>query len=122
MKNKRLEERRKSISPDIEIYLRQSFEIADRIHNILQDQNKDQKYLAEILGKKESEISKWLTGTHNFTIKTLAKIQVALGEKIFPTTTSHKKACPDLANFVRKEFFLMVKAKSSEMPHNLRHQ
>ena len=117
MKNKRLEDRRKSISPDIEIYLRQSFEIADRIHNILQDQNKDQKYLAEILGKKESEISKWLTGTHNFTIKTLAKIQVALGEKIFPTTASHKKACPDIANLVRKEFVLMVKAKSSELPY-----
>jgi len=32
------------------------------------------------MGKKESEISKWLSGTHNFTIETIAKIQGELKE------------------------------------------
>jgi transcriptional regulator with XRE-family HTH domain len=38
--------------------------------------------LAHRLGKKESEISKWLTGRHNFTTKTLAHIALVLGEEV----------------------------------------
>ena len=41
-----------------------------------------QRALAEKLGKKESEVSKWLTGRHNFTTKTLAHISLALGEDV----------------------------------------
>ena len=41
-----------------------------------------QKELAAKMGKRESEISKWLTGRHNFTTKTLASISLALGEPI----------------------------------------
>jgi len=84
--NKRLEERRKSISKDVDISVRQSFDIVDRIHVILAKQGKEQKDLARLLGKNESEISKWMSGTHNFTISTLAKIQVVLGESIIQVT------------------------------------
>ena len=35
-----------------------------------------------MLNKKESEISKWLSGTHNFEIKTIAKIESVLEENI----------------------------------------
>ena len=31
------------------------------------------------MGKTETEISRWLIGTHNFTFATIAKIEVALG-------------------------------------------
>jgi transcriptional regulator with XRE-family HTH domain len=42
-----------------------------------------QRQLAELLGKRESEVSKWMRGTHNFTIKTIAKLEAVLGEPIF---------------------------------------
>jgi transcriptional regulator with XRE-family HTH domain len=86
IKNKRLEERRKSISNDVDIAVRQSFEIVDRIHEILVKQGKGRKDLALLLGKSESEISKWMSGTHNFTIQTLAKIQAVLGESVIEVT------------------------------------
>lgn len=35
-----------------------------------------------MLGKKEAEISKWMRGTHNFTIETLSSIENALGGPI----------------------------------------
>lgn len=38
--------------------------------------------LAEMFGKKEPEISKWMRGTHNITIGTIAAIEAALGEPI----------------------------------------
>ena len=41
-----------------------------------------QSDLAKAMNKRESEISKWLGGGHNFTIATIAKIEVALGEDI----------------------------------------
>ncbi|MCR4919360.1 MAG: helix-turn-helix transcriptional regulator [Prevotella sp.] len=59
-----------------------SFEIADRIDALLKQKGITQKELAAKMGKRESEISKWLTGRHNFTTKTLAGISLALGEPI----------------------------------------
>ncbi len=86
MKNKRLEDRRKRIPKDIDIYVERSFQIVDRIHQILLEEGIDQKTLAKVLGKSESEVSKWMTGTHNFTLKSLSKIEVALGQPIFKVT------------------------------------
>jgi transcriptional regulator with XRE-family HTH domain len=86
IKNKRLEERRSGISPDVDLAVRQSFDIVDRIHEILVRQGKGRKDLARLLGKSESEISKWMSGSHNFTIQTLAKIQIALGELVVEVT------------------------------------
>ncbi len=59
-----------------------SFLIVDRIHSILQERGLKQKDLAEMLGKKESEISKWMRGTHNFTIDTISSIESVLGQPI----------------------------------------
>lgn len=59
-----------------------SFEIADRIDAILKRKGMTQKELAIKMGKRESEISKWLTGRHNFTTNTIAGISSALGEPI----------------------------------------
>ena len=59
-----------------------SFEIAERIDAILKGKGMTQKELAAKMGKRESEISKWLTGRHNFTTNTIAGISSALGEPI----------------------------------------
>lgn len=59
-----------------------SFAIADRIDYLLKKNGLTQRNLANRLGKKESEISKWLTGRHNFTTNTLAHIALALGEEV----------------------------------------
>ena len=59
-----------------------SFEIADYIDAILKKKGLTQKELAKKMGKRESEVSRWLTGRHNFTTNTLADISLALGEPI----------------------------------------
>ena len=59
-----------------------SFGIAERIIEILKKNNLTQKDLARNLHKRESEISKWLTGRHNFTMQTIAKVETALGCKL----------------------------------------
>ena len=59
-----------------------SFGIAERIIEVLKAKNLTQKDFAQKLHKRESEISKWLTGRHNFTMQTIAKIETALGCKL----------------------------------------
>jgi len=59
-----------------------SIDIALRIHEIMKKKNITQRMLAEKLEKNESEISKWLTGMHNFTIQSISKIEDVLGENI----------------------------------------
>lgn len=36
----------------------------------------------DTMGKTEAEVSRWLGGTHNFTLRTIAKISDALGVKL----------------------------------------
>ena len=77
-RSKVLEERRKRVSPEIRNSVALSFRIVDRIHEILVEKGMKQKDLALRLGKSEAEISKWMRGTHNFTIDTLVSIEDAL--------------------------------------------
>ena len=55
---------------------------AERISEILKAKGLTQKDFARLLNKRESEISKWLTGRHNFTTQTIARIETALGSKL----------------------------------------
>lgn len=77
-----IESRRARVSPEVRKRVDLSFLIVDRIHAVLQQHGLRQKDLAAMLDKKESEISKWMRGTHNFTIATIADIEQALGEPI----------------------------------------
>lgn len=74
-----IESRRAKVSPEIRRRVDLSFLIVDRIHNILESKGLKQKDLANMLGKNESEISKWMRGTHNFTIETISSIEKVLG-------------------------------------------
>lgn len=59
-----------------------SYAIAKRIHEMLQRRHWSQADLARATGKRETVVSRWLSGTHSFTIQTLAAIETALGEEI----------------------------------------
>lgn len=56
--------------------------IAFRICYLLEKKNMTQIHLAKKLGKHKEEVNNWLSGERNFTLRTLAKIEVALGEPI----------------------------------------
>ena len=77
-----IEVRRQKVSAEIKKEVNLSFMIVDRIHVLLEEKGLRQKDLAEMLGKKESEISQWMRGTHNFTIDTISAIESALGAPI----------------------------------------
>ena len=80
--NKIMDEIRSSITPEMKAQTEMYVAIANRIYDILESKNMTQKDLAHLMGKTETEVSRWLSGTHNLTVATLCKISVALGEKV----------------------------------------
>ena len=70
------------VSNDVKAEIDLSFAIVDRIDAILKEKGMTQKELGDALGKKESEVSRWMRGTHNFTIRTLTRISNVLGSQI----------------------------------------
>ena len=63
-----------------------SFAISDKIHKLLTNRGMTQKELAKKMGKTEAEVSVWLSGQHNFTLRTLAKISAVFGEDLIQVT------------------------------------
>lgn len=89
-KNNLLEEfRRSQISPETKKQIDLQVGVANRIYEILEERGMTQKDFAMLMGKTENEVSRWLSGTHNLTFATVAKISCALGEDILQPT--HKR-------------------------------
>ena len=60
-------------------------ELTEQIYRMLDAVGWNQKQLALSMNKSEAEISKILSGTHNFTLRMLSHIESVLGENIFFT-------------------------------------
>ena len=82
MGSKIFEEAINNVSTETEARVRLSVEIVERIAQLMQQKNMNQNDLARALGKTPSEISKWLSGTHNFTLKSIQKLEFILGQPI----------------------------------------
>ena len=80
--NRIMDEIRSTITPEMKLQMEMSVAIANRIYEILEAKGMTQKELAQKLGKTETEVSRWLSGTHNLTLSTICKISAALGEEI----------------------------------------
>ena len=66
-------------------FVKHSVEIIDQVQLELNRKNWTQARLAAALEKSPSEVSKWLTPGYNFTMKTLAKLEAALGVDLLRT-------------------------------------
>lgn len=64
---------------ELKTQLRYSDSIAEKLDRILKERGVSQREFAKNVGKTEAEVSRWLGGTHNFTLRTLAKISTVLG-------------------------------------------
>ena len=66
-----------NVAPEVMEEVSLNIDIANRISDILKKRKMTQREFAALLGKRESEISRWLTGSHGFTTATLAKLYLA---------------------------------------------
>lgn len=79
---KSLEEMVGSIPESLQKETKLSFQISDRIYALMQERGLSKKQFADALGRRPCEITKWLSGQHNFTISTLAMLSAFFGKPI----------------------------------------
>lgn len=59
-----------------------SAELVDRIEHLLKEKGMTRRELAAAIGCNETQIVRWTRGFPNYTLATLAKLSVALGEDL----------------------------------------
>lgn len=67
---------------EVQIRTKLSIAIAKRIEFLMKEQGLSKKKFAESMGRRPSEITKWLSGEHNFTIATLARLSAFFDKPI----------------------------------------
>lgn len=71
-----------NIPKEVQLEIDWSFAISDKIAKVLTKKEMTQKMFAKKVDVTEEEVSKWLSGTHNFTLRTIARISSVLGENL----------------------------------------
>jgi transcriptional regulator with XRE-family HTH domain len=110
----------KNTPEDVRIFTRWYGSLIVLIQSVLQEKGYTQKKLAEQLDKRPAEINKWIKNEHNFTLRSIAKIQAELGHPllIIPKPDHIFKTAYTRIIFIPKEVTssyqqLMTKDKSS---------
>lgn len=80
--NINLEEIFNEIPPAKREETRLSFAISNRIDALMKENGLNRKQLAEAVGKRPNEVTRWLSGEHNFTIATLSMLSTFFGQPI----------------------------------------
>ena len=70
------------VPADIKHEVDLEFAISDRINSLMAKRGLTKLEFAKALGKRPSEITKWLSGQHNFTIRTIALLSTFFGEPL----------------------------------------
>lgn len=70
------------ISPAIRMETDWSAAIIDKIDRLTKEKGITQRELAARIGCNETQITRWTKGFPNFTLRSLAKLSVALGENL----------------------------------------
>lgn len=98
---------------DSKIFVDKSLEIADYIFRVMEQKGMKQKDLAEKMGKSEAEVSKLLAGMHNYTLRSISKMEAALGCTIIctPSKTHYSWSTVQL---LRSDEPIMVKRTERE--------
>lgn len=82
MKSTKFREVLARIPEDVKERVRLSFDFTERMLDIMEHKKITHEYLAEKLEIELDTLYDWLTGTYDFTIHEIVKIEIILGEKI----------------------------------------
>lgn len=73
-----------AITPEMQKNINRKMMLAAKIYDAMKAKGWNQTRLSREMGKRPSEISKWLSGTHSFTSDTLWAIGDMLGIELLP--------------------------------------
>ena len=88
------------VDPEIRNEVGLNIDIANRIYNLIKKKGMTQREFAALMGKRESEVSRWLSGTRGFTTNTLAKISAVLGEPVVKVPEASEQSMVSYSAFL----------------------
>lgn len=68
-----------SVPPVVKKEVDLEFAISNRIHELMVKRGLSKVEFAQALGKRPSEVTKWLSGQHNFTLRTISLLSDFFG-------------------------------------------
>ncbi len=86
-----LEELRNETSPQMSQQISKRMKLAAQIDDVLMSRGLTNQEFAFMMGKKPSEITRWLSGTHNFTTETLWEIERVLQIQLLTSSLPAEK-------------------------------
>ena len=95
---------------DIEKFVDKNLDISQQVFALLDEKGWNQGDLARALGKSDAEISKWLSGTHNLTLRSIAKMEAILDADIVITPMKAARKYKEI-----KYVTLKVPARANEL-------
>lgn len=101
-----LEELRSETSPQMSEQISKRMKLAAQIDDVLISRGLTNQEFAFMMGKKPSEITRWLSGTHNFTTETLWEIERVLQIQLLTSSVPDKNIennTEDLKTFIAEE-------------------
>lgn len=88
------------VDPEIRNEVSLNIDIANRIYDLIKKKGMTQREFAALMGKRESEVSRWLSGTRGFTTNTLAKISAVLGEPVVKVPEASEQSMVSYSTFL----------------------
>lgn len=71
-----------SVPPSIRAEVDLEMSISTRIYDLMTQRGLSKAEFARSIGKRPCEVTKWLSGQHNFTVATLAMLSTFFGQPI----------------------------------------
>ena len=96
---------------DLRLMLKMHAQIAMRVQELMEEAGISQKELAEKMDKNPSELNKWLKSGHNMTLRSMAKLQIALEKPLIQVPNERLFNSSDGVTFSRKTKFIVSKNK-----------
>lgn len=75
--------------------------VASQIKDAMAIRGMSRKQLADAVGRRPSEVTKWLSGNHNFTIDLLSEISEAVGAQITGVVNAPSKLVSGYGSFTK---------------------
>jgi len=73
-------------NPEIDKLISRNLDITEKVRKVLELNGWSKARFAKEMGKNPSEVSKWLSGMHNLTMKSIIKMEMALGIDLIHTS------------------------------------
>lgn len=75
-----LREMANSCRPEIKEEVRLTMSLSNRLDSLMREKGISKTELAKALDKRPSEVTRWLSGQYNFSVRTIALLSVFFGE------------------------------------------